>query len=74
MKILDKMMYDFMCFFVLFILLIITFAVIGNFNFIQLIEFQGVFPSCLTVFNASLGNFDISIFEAINNEGLKLLG
>lgn len=60
MKILDKMTNDFLYFFVLFFILVITFAIIGNFNFIELEQFQGVYPSSLTVFDAALGNFDLN--------------
>jgi len=73
-KILDKMAKDFSNFLILFMLLVITFATIGNFNFILLPEFEGFLPSVFTVFNTSLGNFDLKIFDELANEDLKMIG
>ena len=50
---------DFLNFFILYLILTVMFAVIGNMNFIySLKQFQGLLESILTIVDASLGNFD----------------
>ena len=42
----------------------IMFSIVGNINFLyDLVEFEGMFDSILTVVDASLGNYDIAIFD-----------
>jgi len=52
------MMNDFSNFVILYVLLTLMFATVGNMNFMyKLKEFDGLFASVLTVIDASLGNF-----------------
>jgi hypothetical protein len=75
LKILDKMMNDFWNFFVIFVMLTMMFAVIGNINFLYTIEeYHGLFPSVLTVFDAAIGNYDFKVFDQIHSESQKLMG
>ena len=68
MKILGKMMINFLNFFFLYGLLILMFALVGNINFMfALEEFQGFFESILTIFNASMGNYDLAIYNKIRD-------
>ena len=75
-KIVGKMLGDFMNFFILYVILVIMFAIVGNLNFIfDLVEFDGLFASCLTVLDASIGNYDFGVFKAIpNNSFLTVFG
>ena len=74
-KIVSKMFDDFLNFLVLYFLLAIMFTTIANLNFIYtLVEFQGLFESFLTITDASLGNFNFEMFEAVNDDGLRLFG
>jgi hypothetical protein len=63
-KIVGKMQQDFMNFFILYSLITLMFCIVGNINFIyDLKEFQGMFESMLTVVDASLGNFDLDLYD-----------
>jgi hypothetical protein len=51
------------------------FGIVGNINFIyDLTEFEGMFESILTVIDASLGNYDITIFDKIQNANMATFG
>lgn len=51
------------------------FAVVGNINFIyDLKEFETFFDSILTVIDASLGNFDLFMFEKIEDSSMSIIG
>ena len=64
MKILAKMMINFLTFLFLYGLLILMFALVGNINFMfALDEFESFFGSFLTIFNASMGNYDLAIYN-----------
>lgn len=68
-KIVAKMGMDFLNFFILYCILAIMFAIVGNLNFMQhLTEYEGFFRSVLTVVDASLGNFDMHVFNTIKND------
>ena len=43
------------------------YAIVGNMNFLnELEEFHGMFTSILTVIDASVGNSDLEIYDAVN--------
>ena len=66
---------DFINFTILYILLFISLALIGNLNFMEyLSEFENIFTSSLTVINASIGNYDIDIFNTVDKSDMKLFG
>jgi hypothetical protein len=68
-KIVAKMGMDFLNFFILYCILAIMFAIVGNLNFMQhLKEYEGFLRSVLTVVDASLGNFDMHVFNNIKND------
>ena len=47
------------------------FGIVGNINFIyDLDEFEGMLYSILTVINASLGNFDLALYDKIPDGNL----
>jgi len=55
--------------------MIVMFGIVGNLNFIyDLPEFEGMFESLLTVIDASLGNYDITIFDRVPNENMAFVG
>ena len=61
------MMGDFLNFFLLYGILVVMFAIVGNLNFIfDLKEFEDVFSSLLTVLDTSIGNYDFLIFREID--------
>jgi len=75
-KIVEKMLGDFSNFVILYLILVFMFAIVGNINFVfELEEYNGLFESCLTVLDASIGNYDFMLFETIlNNEFLVRFG
>lgn len=74
-KILSKMLENFLSFSILYVILLIMFSTVGNMNFIiYLTEFQGAFQSILTIIDASLGNCDFEIFNQVHDPGAKLFG
>lgn len=75
-KIVGKMVGDFMNFLILYTLLVVMFAIVGNINFVlNLKEFHGLFESTLTVLDASIGNYDFALFEQIKrNDFLVYFG
>lgn len=55
--------------------MLIMFSVVANMNFIlYLKEYQGAFQSFLTIIDASLGNYDLFIYNEVPSEGMRLLG
>ena len=74
-KIVGKMQTDFFNYTLLFVLLTIMFSIVGNINFLyELREFDSFTNAILTVIDASVGNFDTKLFEAIADENLRLIG
>lgn len=74
-KIVGKMMQDFFNFVVLYFILTIMFALVGNINFLYDVEqFCSFFSAILTVIDASLGNFDFLIFGRMDQPGMQLFG
>lgn len=68
-KIVQKMFSDFGNFFILYVILVIMFAIIGNVNFVQvMIQYEGMFESCLTVLDASIGNYQFSQFDTLADD------
>ena len=73
--IVNKMFNDFFNFFILYFLLTIMFATIANMNFLyDLKEFSGFFESLIAVIDATIGNFDLNIFEVVKDDGMRLFG
>jgi hypothetical protein len=59
---------DFGNFFVLYVILVVMFAIIGNVNFVQVMaQYEGMFESSLTVLDASIGNYQFSEFDLLKN-------
>ena len=74
-KIAGKMMQDFFNFIVLYWILAVMFAIVGNINYIFEVEkFYGFFKSLLTILDASLGNYDFSIFDDMNSYSDMITG
>ena len=74
-KIVEKMFGDFSNFIILYAILVIMFAIIGNANFVfDLTEYKGFFESVLTVLDASIGNYDFGLFEQIDKDFLARFG
>ena len=74
-KIVEKMFGDFSNFIVLYAILILMFAIIGNANFVfELSEFKGLFESVLTVLNASIGNYNFGLYDSVSNEVVGRFG
>lgn len=73
-KIVEKMTEDFSNFMILYVVLILMFAIVGNSTFLfDLKEYEGLFQSCLTVLEASIGNFDFDIYKRVTSD-LQYLG
>jgi len=61
---------------ILYGILLVMFSIIGNLNFILVLrEYKGVFESMITVLDASIGNYDFTLFDQIDgNTFLVVLG
>ena len=69
-KIVGKMLGDFMNFLILYIIFVMMFAIVGNLNFIfRMTQFNGLFESILTVLDASIGKYDFQVYEDIYKNG-----
>mmetsp|Transcript_13351 Transcript_13351/g.20858 ORF Transcript_13351/g.20858 Transcript_13351/m.20858 type:complete len:150 (-) Transcript_13351:1640-2089(-) len=57
---------DFMNFVVIYTILLSMFCIVGNLNFLfDLSAFETLFDSLITILDASMGNYDFSIFDGI---------
>lgn len=62
------MLGDFMNFFILYVIFVIMFVIVGNMNFIYALrEFGGLFETILMVLDASIGNYDFELFKNITS-------
>jgi hypothetical protein len=60
---------DFLNFLTIYVILITMFAIIGNINFVLYCdEFSGLFASLATILDASMGNFEFSLFEPLEDQ------
>lgn len=74
-KIVGKMLQDFFNFVVLYFILTIMFALVGNINFLYDVEsFNSFFNAVLTVIDACLGNFDFKIFDNVKDPSMQVFG
>ena len=74
-KIVEKMSQDFISFFILYLILILMFSIVGGVNFIfYLKSYHGVFESVLTVLDASIGNYHFEEFDTLDNTFLSVFG
>jgi len=66
---------DFLNFTILYTLLFVSFALIGNINFMDKVpDFENIFTSSLTVINASIGNYNFEIFDKVNDPTMRTFG
>ena len=74
-KIVSKMFHDFVNFSMLYILLVMMFAILGNINFLLFItQYKDFFHSILMVIDASLGNYKLALFDVVQDPVMKELG
>jgi len=74
-KIVGKLSTDFFNFFIIYIILVVMFTIIGNISFMADLDiFEGFFHSFLTVIDASLGNYSFSEVQKISTNGMKIFG
>lgn len=74
-KIVGKMLQDFFNFVILYFILTIMFALVGNINFLYDVDsFNSFFNAILTVIDACLGNFDFEIFNNVREPSMQLFG
>jgi hypothetical protein len=63
-KIVGKMFSDYTNFFILYTIMVFMFTIVGNLNFIlDQSQFSTFLDSCLFVLDASIGNYDFTIFQ-----------
>jgi len=74
-KIVGKMSMDFLNFFLIYVILVAMFSIVGNINFVEeLTSYRTFFDSILTVIDASLGTYSFLMFEKINDSALIYVG
>lgn len=74
-KIVSKMVGDFFNFSVIYIIMMLMFAIVGNMNYVlYLNEYHDLFDSLLTVFNSSVGLFSFNHFHKIPNAEMNTVG
>lgn len=59
-KVIGKMTSDILIFFVLYMVILIAFASVGNLVFSDVSEYSSLFEASITLFSSSLGGFDFS--------------
>ena len=64
-KVIGKMTTDILIFFVLYIVIIISFASVGNLAFGEFSQYSNLFQACITLFGSSLGGFDFTIIDTV---------
>ena len=65
---------DFLNFLTIYVILIIMFVIVGNINFLLYCEeFGSLFTSLVTVLDASMGNFEFSLFDSIDENEQMIL-
>lgn len=75
LKIIGKMLIDFVNFFILYVIMTLMFSIVGNLNFVEeLKEFSTYFQSVLTIIDTSLGNYDLEIYDQVHDHTLKSIG
>ena len=66
---------DFINFLIIYLILISMFAIVGNLNFLFYCDkYSTLFKAFITIIDASMGNFDFSQFDDIDNPALKNIG
>jgi len=66
---------DFLNFLIIYIVLVILFCIVGNFNFLfSCTDFASPFHSLITIIDASMGNYDFEIFDQIEDTKLRNFG
>lgn len=74
-KILVKMVQDFCNFIVMYTIMCIMFALVGNINFLYDVQdFHSFFNSILTVIDSSIGNFNFLIFDTMRDSYMQTFG
>jgi hypothetical protein len=65
---------DYINFLFIYFVLVVMFSIIGNLNFVNASSFGTLFDSTMTMMDASMGNFDFSIWEEIEDPLQQNLG
>lgn len=68
LEIVAKMMIDMFIFFGVYIIQMVTFASVGMLLFAELPEFDTLESALLLVFQSSLGNFDFSVYDIMDDQ------
>lgn len=72
-KILFSMLYELAVFCMIYIIIILMFTFAGRVAFVELVEFSTFGKTILMLFDASFGNYDMSIFDK-SQMGLEIYG
>lgn len=67
LKIVQKMAQDYLNFMVIYFVLVLMFSILGNLNFVNASSFGTLFDATMTMMDASMGNFDFSIWDEIED-------
>jgi hypothetical protein len=65
---------DFLNFVIIYTILLSMFSIIGNLNFPVVPDFATLFDSFITMFNASMGNYNFTIFDDVTDSSLQNFG
>ena len=63
-KVIGKMFADIIIFFILYILILISFASVGTLAFFRTSAYTNLYESVITLFGSSLGGFDYSAIDS----------
>lgn len=61
-KMIQNMIYDIGIFMILFVTQLIVFGSVGTLLFVDVSDYSNLYDACKTLFNASLGNYDFTVF------------
>ena len=65
MKVIGKMVKDILIFFVLYLVIIVSFASVGNLAFGDVSQYSNLTDAVVTLFGSSLGGFDFTIVNSV---------
>ena len=55
---------------IIYLILVIMFAIVGNLNFLfDTPSYATLFDSLMTILDSSMGNYDFTVFSDVKNDG-----
>ena len=66
---------DFLNFMIIYLILVVMFAIVGNLNFLfECPAYSTLFDSLITILDSSMGNYDFGVFDETEDPAIKDFG